>query len=66
MLGVIPQAKCLPLPELSQAFSLDPKQFLKKYKFEKPDKAASLIFYCQAGVRSAKACVLAEEHGFQK
>lgn len=69
-LGTIPTALNIPLPILgsvlapegSSASAMSNDDFEDVYEIEKPDpKSSTLLFFCQAGIRSRTAAKLAEE-----
>ncbi|KNE61118.1 hypothetical protein AMAG_06869 [Allomyces macrogynus ATCC 38327] len=65
--GTIPTAVTLPLPELKDALAQPNMQFQLLYQFPKPSRErTNIIFYCQAGRRSAAAEAIARELGFKR
>lgn len=52
--------------DLPNALNLSEEQFEKKYGKPKPTKSTKIIFYCQIGIRSAKATVDAADLGYAK
>ncbi|CAG0896814.1 unnamed protein product [Darwinula stevensoni] len=54
--GKFPTTKIVPLPEMKEAFQLDPDDFQKKYAFPMPPKnQEGLVFYCRKGMRATEA-----------
>eukprot|EP00758_Cryptobia_borreli_P008702 Tbor_TRINITY_DN5411_c2_g1::TRINITY_DN5411_c2_g1_i1::g.24335::m.24335 len=64
--GIIPNSVNIPLSKLEQTLNDSTEhEFLTNYNIPKPDpQDKNLLFYCAAGVRSLKACIIAENHGF--
>ncbi|AOW07873.1 Rhodanese-like domain-containing protein [Yarrowia lipolytica] len=63
--GHIPGAINIPVKSTPGALSLSAEEFEGTFGFPKPDINDELVFYCQAGIRSAKAESLAETCGYQ-
>ncbi|MBS3061736.1 MAG: sulfurtransferase [Candidatus Diapherotrites archaeon] len=61
--GLLPGAKNIPLKELSDALDLPEKDFLNRFRFEKP-AGKTVVFYCRTGNRSLFATGLAKRKGF--
>ena len=53
--GIIPGAKCIPLPELKTALALKPEVFRGKYSFPNPIVSAPIVVHCNSGGRAVKA-----------
>ncbi|KAI8342119.1 Rhodanese-like domain-containing protein [Chlamydoabsidia padenii] len=66
MQGYIPTAKNVPLSQFGQAWTMSPDDFEAQFGFPKPDQNDSLVVYCQAGIRSAKAAGYLSQIGFKK
>jgi rhodanese-related sulfurtransferase len=43
------------VPEIWEAFQLDPESFQSKYGFYKPDSNDGLIIHCRSGIRARTA-----------
>lgn len=63
--GHIPGAINIPVKSTPGALHLSAEEFEGTFGFPKPNINDELVFYCQAGVRSAKAQSLAETCGYQ-
>ncbi|CAH8655374.1 unnamed protein product [Schistosoma rodhaini] len=64
--GKIPYAVNIPLGEVEDAFKLDEKSFLEKYKFQKPNVAdKNVVFSCRSGVRSMRALKIVQDLGYE-
>ncbi|KAI8078815.1 Rhodanese-like domain-containing protein [Halteromyces radiatus] len=66
MQGYIPTAKNVPLSQFARAWSLSSEDFEEEFGFSKPDQTSTLVVYCQAGIRSAKAADYLSQLGYQK
>ena len=65
--GKIPGSFNIPLYEIPEAFSLEPEQFLEKYKFQLPDKdAQNVVLTCRSGRRVKIAIRRLEPLGFNQ
>ncbi|CAH8636012.1 unnamed protein product [Schistosoma curassoni] len=65
--GKIPFAVNIPLGEVEDAFKLDEKSFLEKYKIHKPNVAdKNVVFSCRSGVRSMRALKIVQDLGYEK
>jgi rhodanese-related sulfurtransferase len=62
--GKIPNGRQVPLNELNESFLLTNNDFMKKYKFPKPNKTDNILFYCQSGSRSRHAAYIANQYGY--
>eukprot|EP00091_Calanus_sinicus_P011753 TRINITY_DN2652_c0_g1_i1.p1 TRINITY_DN2652_c0_g1~~TRINITY_DN2652_c0_g1_i1.p1 ORF type:complete len:226 (-),score=61.14 TRINITY_DN2652_c0_g1_i1:37-714(-) len=63
--GKIPGSFNIPLYEIPEAFSLEPEQFLEKYKFQLPAKdAQNVVLTCRSGRRVKIAIRRLEPLGF--
>lgn len=56
----------IPVGELTDAFNLSENDFQQRYGRPKPPKSTEIIFYCQIGMRSGKATVIAMDVGYTK
>ncbi|CAH8591165.1 unnamed protein product [Schistosoma turkestanicum] len=64
--GKIPNSINIPLGEVEDAFKLDEKSFLEKYKIKKPNVAdENLVFSCRSGFRSQQAQKIAQSLGYK-
>ncbi|CAH8635958.1 unnamed protein product [Schistosoma curassoni] len=64
--GKIPFAVNIPLGEVEDAFKLDEKSFLEKYKIHKPNVAdKNVVFSCRSGVRSMRALKIVQDLGYE-
>ncbi|CAH8651165.1 Thiosulfate:glutathione sulfurtransferase [Schistosoma haematobium] len=64
--GKIPFAVNIPLGEVEDAFKLDEKSFIEKYKIHKPNVAdKNVVFSCRSGVRSMRALKIVQDLGYE-
>ncbi|ORX48300.1 Rhodanese-like protein [Hesseltinella vesiculosa] len=63
--GAIPTARNIPLSQFALAWQAEDDDFEHQFGFTKPDRDTTLVVYCQAGVRSAKAADYLESLGYQ-
>lgn len=63
--GHIPAAVNIPFRSSPGALGLDAAEFEDAFGFQKPSTNKTLLFYCQAGVRSQGAEQLAATYGYQ-
>ncbi|XP_063001900.1 thiosulfate:glutathione sulfurtransferase [Elgaria multicarinata webbii] len=65
--GRIANAVHIPVAEVEQAFRMDPEAFKMKYGVAKPQTGEeNLVFYCQLGLRGARATEKAISLGYAK
>lgn len=64
--GHIPNAVNIPYNSMPGALGLDAAEFEATLGFPKPDADKTLLFYCQAGVRSTNSEQLASTYGYTK
>ncbi|SAM05399.1 hypothetical protein [Absidia glauca] len=66
MQGFIPTAENVPLSQFGKAWSLSADDFEAEFGFPKPDQNDTMVVYCQAGIRSAKAAGFLSQLGYEK
>jgi thiosulfate:glutathione sulfurtransferase len=64
--GVIPYSVWIPLSSLPSSLDLSSVDFEVIHGFSKPALGQEIVFYCRSGRRSAKACELAHQGGYNK
>ena len=62
--GAIPTAHNLPMSEIKEALTLNPKQFFNRYGFLL-DKDETIITYCRSGARSERATAFLIANGYK-
>ncbi|KAG0238049.1 hypothetical protein BGW42_007603 [Actinomortierella wolfii] len=62
--GVIPTSHHIPVGNLQEALTLEPKEFEARFGFKKFDKDDEVIFYCRSGRRSGIAFETAKSLGY--
>ncbi|KAI8060265.1 Rhodanese-like domain-containing protein, partial [Gongronella butleri] len=62
--GHIPTARNVPLSQFAQAFVAEDDDFEQAFGFPKPDHDSTVVVYCQAGIRSAKAAAFLDQLGY--
>ncbi|KAI7862848.1 Rhodanese-like domain-containing protein, partial [Spinellus fusiger] len=63
--GFIPTAKNVPLSQFATAWQSPQTAFQATYGFEKPPLSATVVLYCKAGVRSARAAEHLRQLGYE-
>ena len=61
--GIIPGARCIPLPELKTALGLSQVVFRVRYGFPKPRVSTPIVVQCMSGVRAMKAYTILRDDG---
>ncbi|XP_072420801.1 thiosulfate:glutathione sulfurtransferase-like isoform X2 [Chiloscyllium punctatum] len=56
----------IPVNNVKDALSLDPKTFETNYGHEKPPRDSLVVFHCQLGRRGANATTIARELGYTR
>ncbi|XP_048476806.1 thiosulfate:glutathione sulfurtransferase-like isoform X1 [Rhincodon typus] len=64
--GTIQGSVNIPVNNVKEALSLDPKSFESRFGRQKPRLDAPVIFHCQLGWRGANATGMAREMGYSR
>ncbi|KAG0167388.1 hypothetical protein DFQ28_006354 [Apophysomyces sp. BC1034] len=62
--GSIPTAKNIPLSKFQNAWTASSEDFRNDFGFDKPEYRETIVVYCQAGVRSARAAEYLRQLGY--
>ncbi|KAI9013957.1 Rhodanese-like domain-containing protein [Phycomyces nitens] len=63
--GSIPTAKNVPLSQFVDAWQSSDDLFEKQFGFKKPSEKETLVVYCMAGIRSARAADYLRQNGYE-
>ncbi|OAD77153.1 hypothetical protein PHYBLDRAFT_158089 [Phycomyces blakesleeanus NRRL 1555(-)] len=63
--GSIPTSNNVPLSQFVDAWQSSDDSFEKKFGFKKPSEKETLVVYCMAGIRSARAADYLRQSGFE-